>query len=108
MATVLLDEVETGAKLAADVADRQGRVLLKSGVTLNQNNIRTLQAWGVLEVEIEGDGNEHGNLEVYPDEWLAEAEDKASTHFKHCPVTHAFIEELAKQWKLRYLKNKEV
>ena len=107
MATLLLDQVEAGAVLAADVADRQGRILLKAGMKLNDKHIRTLQTWGVLEVEIEGAENPGAELETYPDAWLAEAEEKAQAHFRHNPMSHPFIQELAGQWKRRYLKDKE-
>jgi len=81
MANISLDGVETGTTLATDVADRNGRVLLKAGVTLNDKHIRTLQTWGVLEVDIEGADNQEHATDHYPEEWLTEADQKARSHF---------------------------
>ncbi len=107
MSTILLDDVETGAILAADVADRNGRVLLKAGVCLNEKHIRTLRTWGVLEVNIEGDDIPTQADNHYPESWLTEANEHAVEHFRHCPLDHPFVSALIDCWKLRYLKQKE-
>jgi len=106
MSTILLDDAEIGATLTSDVTDRQGRVLLKTGVELNEKHIRTLQTWGVLEIDIEGTGNQTQISDQYPQDWLDEADKLAQEHFQHCRLDHPVVEALLDYWKIRHLKQR--
>lgn len=53
MKTLPLEELETGMVLSNDVQTPDGRVLLKRGTALSQENIESLQTRGVMTVQIE-------------------------------------------------------
>lgn len=44
--------------LAADVQDRRGRLLMPSGVTLQDKHVRSLRMWGVTHVDALGEAME--------------------------------------------------
>lgn len=54
MAKMVLDKLEPGMVLAADVHDRAGRMLLGAGGELTAKHLVIFRTWGVEEVEIAG------------------------------------------------------
>ena len=83
MAKLLLDSVETGMELISDVVDRQGRVLLKTGVILTEKHLRVFHTWGVLEVDINGELEQEEIKKTYSPELIEEASQQAKIHFQH-------------------------
>ncbi|CAH2030363.1 hypothetical protein [Trichlorobacter ammonificans] len=55
MALVAVDNLEVGMVLAADVLDRNGRMLLGAGAELNRKHLVIFRTWGIAEVQIVGD-----------------------------------------------------
>ena len=54
MARVTIDNVESGMKLARDVVNARGQVLIPAGSTLEDRQLRGLKIWGVKAVFVEG------------------------------------------------------
>ncbi len=106
MAKILLDNVEIGMELDADVVDRQGRVLLKTGVILSEKHLRVFNTWGILEVEIKGDAEAEEKKKNYPPELVEEANRLAKIHFQHNDLNHPVIKNLFQHWQNHYIDNK--
>ena len=106
MAKILLNNVETGMELATDVVDRQGRVLLKSGIVLTEKHLRVFNTWGILEIEIKGDLEFEETKKNYPPELVEEAQQQAQQHFQHTDLNHPVIQSLFDYWKNNYMDNK--
>lgn len=106
MTQILLDSLEIGMELNADVIDRQGRTLLKSGVLLTEKHLRVFQTWGVLEADIKGDVKQGDNLKVYSPELIEKAKQLADIHFQHNDITHPVVKNLYQFWQQDYLENK--
>ena len=56
---VNIDAVETGDVLAADVTDRNGRLLLHAGQRLEHRHVSIFRSWGVAQVDIVSAPNNH-------------------------------------------------
>lgn len=97
MGKINLDQLRPGMVLAADVLDRNKRVLLKAGFELTEKALTILRQWGVTEADIEGIDREEANtqeiLELDP-ELLSHAEASYRELFRHNDITHPFIKEL--------------
>ena len=106
MAKVLLDNVEIGMELSADVIDRQGRVLLKEGIVLTEKHLRIFNTWGVLEIEIAGDLEQEETKKDYPPELIEEAKLSVATHFQHNDANHPVIKNLMDYCQNQYMENK--
>ncbi len=52
MRIVSVRDLEAGMVCAKDVATLDGRKLLKAGSKLGPDNLRTLKAWGIEQIEI--------------------------------------------------------
>ena len=53
MKSVKIKFLQEGMVTATEVKDRMGRTLLASGQTITAQNLKTLKAWGVTDVNIE-------------------------------------------------------
>ncbi len=106
MTKILLDNVEIDMELDADVVDRQGRVLLKAGVILNEKHLRVFNTWGILEVEIKGDIEAEETKKHYPAELIEEASQLVKIHFQHNDLNHPVIKNLFGYWQKQYLDSK--
>ena len=54
-----LSDIEPGNRLAEDIFNFQGLLLLKKDTMLSEKNIRMLKSWGVSEVQIKGNVSDH-------------------------------------------------
>ena len=57
--------------LAVDLMDKRGRVLIPAGKELVEKYVNALPAWGVTQLEVEGDDAVESAVEVEP--WALEA-----------------------------------
>ncbi|NIQ12061.1 MAG: hypothetical protein GWO23_21540, partial [Gammaproteobacteria bacterium] len=55
MASIKTDQLRAGMALRQDAVHRTGRIILRAGHVLEDEDIRSLRAWGVTEVQIAGD-----------------------------------------------------
>jgi hypothetical protein len=97
MGKLNLDQLRPGMVLAAHVLDRNGRVLLKSGLELTEKYLTILRQWGITEADIEGIDRDEANtqeaLELDPD-LLAHADASYRKLFCHADLGHPFNQEL--------------
>lgn len=92
MAVIDVSQAQAGMKLAADILDKRGRVLIPSGAELKEKHLSALPAWGVTRIEVEGD-DVAGPAEV--EEWALEAAEKAvQPLFSKSNVGHPAIDAL--------------
>ena len=97
MSKVPADNLIPGMVLAADVRDRSGRLLLKSGIELTTKHLHILRTWGVVEAEIL-DKDDHPEVTTCPNaidpELWKTIEEEISPLFRHADLTHPAIKEL--------------
>ncbi len=106
MLKVQIKDLEVGMCLSADVCDLNGRFLIGKECTITEKHIKTLQAWGVVSVEIKGDGGDI--LAKEPSVVTAEYQNqitKLKTIFIHNDLEHPFISKLINE-TVKYLMNK--
>jgi len=92
--------------LAADVQDRQGRILLKSGVELSEKHIRMLETWGITMIEIQGEQAEAKPMDKFSEQEISEAQGLADQRFQTSNQAMPVIQHLKTLWIQRYLINK--
>jgi hypothetical protein len=95
---VHIDNLAPGMILSSNVSDRSGRMLLPSGAELTEKHFTIFRMWGVLEVEIVGEGvatdaelTPHKELDPA---LLAAARQEVERIFVHNDPTHPAIKEL--------------
>ncbi len=94
MAHRAIEQVSPGMKIAANVCDHNGRVLLAAGTALEERHFRMFKMWGIRSVEIDNvsdpgqpvaEGSAPGNS--LPEEVTREIEDL----FRHNRPDHPAI-----------------
>ena len=103
MGRILLGALKPGMKLAGDVTERSGRVLLKAEIEITEKHLSILKKWGVTEVDAIGTAEDSPVEEVHPIDpsILREAEVKAEALFRHTDRKHPAICELLRLCSLR-------
>jgi len=99
MGIVGIAELTTGMELKSPLYSKQGRQLLPSGVTLTDKHINTLKVWGIVEVDIVGEGKSEDNqkkLEDLPQELVKQVMEHTRTQFRHADSKHPAVRNLAK------------
>ncbi len=97
MGKLNLDQLRPGMVLAADILDRNRRVLLKAGLELTERHLTVLRQWGVPEADVQGVDREEINAQECMEldqELLAHAEASYRSLFRHCDLQHPFSQEL--------------
>jgi hypothetical protein len=61
MRKIRLEQLTSGMRLAQDVVNFSGQVLLYKGNPLQPKDIKNFKAWGVIEVAIEGTSLDSSN-----------------------------------------------
>jgi hypothetical protein len=57
MPIIRREQLKAGMILVKDVRDRSGRTLLSAGAEIAEKHIRTLQSWGVAELDVRGEAD---------------------------------------------------
>lgn len=87
-----LDALNPGDVLAADVADRSGRLILGRGRTLSERHIEIFRTWGVAQVSLMADGEDAA---AEPSsEALDAARAAVLSRFEGLPQEHPFVSAL--------------
>lgn len=102
-----LQQAEPGMTVSADVCDRSGRVLVGSGVCLQEKHIKLLKAWGVRSIVVRKDG-ENLSLDEPEINDLSPWEKEAATLFNFADRQHPLVQKLIRHTakKLYYLRGK--
>ena len=97
MSIVPAENLIPGMVLAADVRDRNGRLLLKEGVELTDKHLHILRTWGTVEADILNAGEHQENPAstnaIAPELWAA-IEGEITPLFHHTDLSHPAIKEL--------------
>ena len=105
MAKVRVKNLKLGMVLASHARDPNGRLLLPAGEEVTDKHIRTLKAWGISEVDIEGNKDEEGpfsdNKEGSVPKQVKEEVDEL---FRYSNRKHPAIMELVELCVLRKTK----
>lgn len=99
MGIIQTDNLKPGMTVAADVLDRNGRLLLGAGSELTDRHIYVFRMWGVVETDIVGldEDNDSGMFtETDNPEILAAAEEEVKYLFRHADIEHPVINQLVK------------
>jgi hypothetical protein len=97
MSKVPAENLIPGMVLAADVRDRNGRLLLKAGTELTDKHLYILRTWGTVEADIldSDDYQENtGCANAIDSELWAAIEGEITPLFRHTDLTHPAIKEL--------------
>lgn len=83
--------------LAADVRDRNGRLLLKAGAELTDKHLYLLRTWGTVEADIvDAEGNRESTPRansINHELWMA-IEQEIAPLFLHTDLSHPAVKEL--------------
>ncbi len=104
MGIVSIDSLAPGMLLAADVHDRNGRLLIKSGAELTDKNIHVLRTWGVVQADISGMEENEDSLELtgsFDPGLLTLLETEVQPLFRHTDLAHPAMSELFRLCILR-------
>ncbi|MBN1276957.1 MAG: HDOD domain-containing protein [Deltaproteobacteria bacterium] len=94
MGIISTDKLKQGMVLDSDVRDIAGRLLLKKGLQIDLNHVKTLKRWGITEVNIiDSIGEKVSVLSAEPDQ-LEEHNEKTKDIFRHCDFSHPAVKEL--------------
>ena len=112
MPKLKLESLRAGMVVTADVKNMDGMLLIPSGATLSENQIDTLNAWGIAEVQVAA--SDHPTdvidvLETLPMEALERLIDEVKSRFweptdKHAVQAEAFSLALRREAKRRAAK----
>lgn len=109
MRKVRLEQLSSGMRLAQDVINFSGQVLLYKGNPLQPKDIKNFKAWGIIEVVVESSSlNFSKSLDnnQVDAKLLAEAKKEISSLFQHSNISHPVISELMRLSTLNRLKKK--
>lgn len=104
MGKVRIKDLKMGMILASHARDPNGRLLLPAGEEITDKHIRTLKAWGIAEVDIEGDKDEvsEGQPSVKNAEQVStQVMEEVDELFRYTNKQHPAIKELIELCKLR-------
>ena len=96
MAMISIDNLEPGMALAANVLDKNGRLLLGEGVVLGSKHLFIFRTWGIVEADIVGVSA--ADAGEFPDaisgEKLIQVKSRLLPLYCHADVEHPAISEL--------------
>jgi hypothetical protein len=106
MGRLNLAEIQPGMVLAADILDRNGRVLLKTGLQVTDKHLKILKQWGVTDADIRDVNREEitaAAVRHLDQEILERAEERHRELFRHTDREHPCIAELFRLSVLRHV-----
>ena len=109
MRKVRLEQLTPGMRLAQDVVNFSGQVLLYKGNPLQPKDIKNFKAWGIIEVIVESSSlNSSNSLDNnrIDAKLLVEAQNEIANIFQYSNTSHPVISELMRLSTLNKLKQK--
>ena len=109
MRKVRLEQLRSGMRLAQDVVNFSGQILLYKGNPLQPKDIKNFKAWGIVEIAVESSAlNSSNSLDNnrIDAKLLTEAQNETSSLFQHSNISHPVISELMRLSTLNKLKQK--
>ena len=109
MRKIRIEQLKPGMRLAQDVVNFSGQVLLYKGNPLQPKDIKNFKAWGILEIVVESSSlNSSNSLDSnqIDTKLLVEAQKETTDLFQHSNRSHPVISELMRLSTLNKLKQK--
>jgi hypothetical protein len=109
MRKVRLEQLRPGMRLAQDVINFSGQVLLYKGNPLQPKDIKNFKAWGIIEIAVESSSLSFSKTldnNQIDAKLLMEAQNETSNLFQHSNISHPVISELMRLSALNKLKQK--
>jgi hypothetical protein len=109
MRKIRLEQLTSGMRLAQDVVNFSGQVLLYKGNPLQPKDIKNFKAWGITEIAVESsslNASTSLNNNRIDTNLLVEAQNEISNLFRHSNLSHPVIAELMRLSTLNKLKQK--
>jgi hypothetical protein len=109
MRKLRIDQIKPGMKLAQDVINFSGQVLLYKGNPLQPKDIKNFKAWGVMEIAVENSSLDHSSPldnNRIDTKLLVEAQSEISDLYRYSNLSHPVISELMRLSTLNKLKQK--
>jgi len=109
MRKIRLEQLTPGMRLAQDVVNFSGQVLLYKGNPLQPKDIKNFKAWGIAEIAVESSSLTFSNPENnnrIDTNLLVEAQSEISNLFRYSNPSHPVIAELMRLSTLNKLKQK--
>ena len=107
MPSVNIDNLEAGMVLADDVRDRNGRLLLAKGATIETRHLLIFRTWGVVAAAIEGE--EGPSADPLPagisQMELERAREALLARYRHVDLNQPVMSELLRLASLRKVRN---
>lgn len=104
MGKLVIDQLEAGMVVGADVHDRNGRFLLGAGTELTPKHLMVFRTWGIAEVDVVG-VDEGDTASCLPPEMtqelLDEAEKSLAPLFRLANMDHPVMGQLFRLAALR-------
>jgi hypothetical protein len=107
MGLIHIDDIIPGMKLAGDVKDQTGRVLLTAGHEVTERHVRIFRMWGVIEADIEGidrDEISASSAAHVDPEMLEDVRNRANARFRHADLEHPAMKELYRLYTQRMVQ----
>ena len=99
MGAVGIDNLSPGMELNSSLKSKQGRQLLPAGIVLTNKHINTLKVWGIVEVDVVGEGEDDRvgkKLNELPPELVKRTKKFIQTRFQLTDIRHPAVRNLAK------------
>jgi len=109
MRKIRLEQLTPGMRLAQDVVNFSGQVLLYKGNPLQPKDIKNFKAWGIIEIAVESsslNASSSLNNNRIDTNLLVEAQNEISNLFRYANLSHPVIAELMRLSTLNKLKQK--
>ena len=109
MLSLKLNQLKPGMVLSRDVTNFSGVLLLKSGKSLKDKEIKNFKAWGITETFVqehkEGVSCQEEEPPIDP-QLLQEAEAASAVLFRHSNTSHPIVMELKRLCTMKKVKQK--
>lgn len=87
-----LEQLIPGMKLASDLVETGGRLLLPSGTALTERHLRYFQMWGITDVDTwVGEGTPAESFPPVDPVQVAAAESRLAGLFRHTDLSHPVV-----------------
>jgi len=93
MGIISVDKVQPGMVLAEKVLTAKNMMLLPEGVTITEGHMMTFRTWGIIEVNVVGEGDDDGD-DALSEEEKAALEEEVRILFKHNNLSGEFTSKL--------------
>ncbi|MBK1718965.1 hypothetical protein [Thiocystis violacea] len=88
-----IEDIQPGMRLAKDIHDPHGHILMRAGLAITERQIRAFKSWGIHEVEITSDEAPNPR-EIRDPKAIAEIHQLLDTQFSLSNLDHPTVQAL--------------